>query len=285
MIFLFVFIQSKKMSATIKDIFAENNPRTIIMGVLNCTPDSFSDAGLYLETDKAVVRALEMIDQGADIIDIGGESSRPGSQPVLLKTELNRTIPVIKKIREKSDILISIDSCKTAVAEQALKNRADIINDISGLTNPKMQEVAVSFKSPVVIMHMQATPKTMQENPSYNNAIQEIKDFFEKQIKTAKKKGIEKIIIDPGIGFGKRLEDNIALTKYLNEFSQFGCPILYGGSRKSFLGAITGLDVQSREEATLAANVVAIINGAKIIRVHNVKANKRAALVADALKK
>ncbi|MEK6876740.1 MAG: dihydropteroate synthase [Nanoarchaeota archaeon] len=258
--------------------------RTLVMGILNVTPDSFYDGKLFFNPDKAIEHAKQMVKDGADIIDVGGESSRPGSEPVSKEEELRRVSPIIKKLKDEIKVPISIDTYKPKVAEECIKLGASIINDINGLRNEEMIKVAAKYKVPVVIMHMKGTPKTMQHNPVYKDVIEEIKEFFSQQIKKAKKAGIKDIIIDPGIGFGKTAEHNLQILKNLSEFKELNCPILVGTSRKSFIGNITGLPVNERLEGTLAAISIAIINGANIVRVHDVKECKRAAMVADAVR-
>jgi dihydropteroate synthase len=258
--------------------------KTIIMGILNVTPDSFSDGGEFLGVEQAVGHALKMIEEGADIIDIGGESTRPGSEPVSEKEELRRVMPVIERLVQKTDIPISIDTHKPAVAEVALKARAKILNDVTGLTNPAMIGITAKFKCPVVIMHMQGAPKTMQANPHYNDVVDEIKTFFKKQIASARAVGLTELILDPGIGFGKTLEHNLTILKRLNEFTELGYPILVGPSRKSFIGKLTGdLPANKRLEGTIAAIVTARLNGASMVRVHDVLPCRRALQIADAI--
>ena len=260
--------------------------RTWIMGILNITPDSFSDGGLYFEKDKAIKHGLRMISDGADIIDIGGESTRPGSDPVPAEEEIRRIIPVIKGLRKRTKSLISVDTSKSEVALAAIAEGADIINDISALRNdPKMISVVAQSGVPVILMHMKGTPKTMQNDPRYENVLLEIKSFLEKKIKQAIANGIEreKIIIDPGIGFGKRFEDNLTLIRNLNEFTTLDQPILVGISRKSFIGKILDLPPGEREEGTLASAIISVIQGAHILRVHEVAPVKRAILVAETI--
>lgn len=243
------------------------------MGVLNITPDSFSDGGLYFNVDDAIQYGIKMIDEGADIIDIGGESTRPGSEFISEEEELNRIIPVIKKIlEERNNAIISVDTTKSKVAEESLRCGAKIINDISGLTfDEKIINVVKENNAAVIIMHIKGKPKTMQQNPYYDDVVKEVFDFLKIQSGKALKAGIEKIIIDPGIGFGKRLEDNFELIKNLNEFNKLDFPILVGVSRKSFLGKTLNLEVSQRETATAAVETIAVINGARLIRTHNVK--------------
>ena len=256
------------------------------MGILNVTPDSFSDGGLYLEKDRAVEHGLRMISDGADIIDVGGESTRPGSDPISLEEELERVLPVVSGLRKRTKSLISVDTSKSEVALRAIAEGADIINDISALRNdPQMISVAAKTGAPVVLMHMKGNPKTMQHNPKYENVVSEIKTFLHKRIALVVQKGIdrEKIIIDPGIGFGKRFEDNLTLIRNLNDFATLDQPILVGISRKSFIGKILDLPPGDREEGTLASAILSVIQGAHILRVHEVAPVKRAILVAETI--
>ncbi len=243
-----------------------------VMGILNVTPDSFSDGGLYYDKDSAVKHAINMIDFGADIIDIGGESTRPGSEVVSAQEEIKRVIPVLEKIiSERPDAIISIDTNKKIVAEKALEIGAKIINDISGLSfDPEIADVVKIHDATLVIMHMKGTPKNMQFNPSYDNVIEEIYDFFYEKIAFAKTIGIDKLFIDPGIGFGKRIEDNFEIIRRLGDFKSLGIPLMIGISRKSFLGKTLNLDVNLRDTATSIAESISIKNGARIIRTHNV---------------
>jgi dihydropteroate synthase len=255
-----------------------------IMGILNVTPDSFSDGGQFLDVVRAVSHALQMVEEGAYIIDVGGESSRPGADPVSEKEELSRVLPVIKGIREKSQILLSIDTYKSGVAQQVLQAGANIINDISGLrSDPGMINVAKDFDCPVVVMHMKGTPRTMQKNPSYHDVCQEVNDFFNERIEFLGKNGITKIILDPGIGFGKRLEDNLTLIRCCETFKQFGLPVLVGTSRKSFLGLITGRPEDQRLAGTLATVQSLVQKGVNILRVHDVQETKDFLKVIKAL--
>jgi dihydropteroate synthase len=260
--------------------------RTLIMGVLNVTPDSFSDGGLYVDADIAVKRAHEMVAQGADIIDVGGESSRPGSDPVSIDEELHRVLPVIKRIAQELDVLISIDTYKSTVAEHALKAGAHIVNDISGLNfDPNMAKVAADYGAPVILMHIKGMPKNMQISPQYYSLISEIISYLRNSIEYAETAGVspEKIIIDPGIGFGKTMEHNLEIIRRLKEFRCLGKPILIGASRKSFIGKILDLPVEERIEGTIATVVSSIMNGADIVRVHDVKQVQRAVKMADAI--
>ncbi len=260
------------------------NRNTLIMGILNVTPDSFSDGGKFIQLGKALSQVQYMENNGADIIDIGGESTRPGAVAVSLEEEINRTIPVIEAIRKISNISISIDTYKSEVAEKALLAGADIINDISGLTfDSRMIKIVKKFDVPVVLMHIKGTPRNMQTNPTYIDVIKELIIFFSFQIQKALDFGIKKeqIIIDPGIGFGKQLNDNFILIQRLKEFSELGFPILIGPSRKSFIGLTLDVPSEDRLEGTLASVSASILNGASIVRVHDVKEVKRAVVITD----
>jgi dihydropteroate synthase len=263
--------------------------RTYIMGILNVTPDSFSDGGLFFEKNSAVDQALRMQDEGADIIDIGGESTRPGAEKVSVKEEVRRVVPIIKELAKKVKVPISVDTYKSVVAEAAVSAGASIINDISGLRfDPKMPEIVARHNVPVVIMHIKGTPKNMQKNPCYKAFIPEIKDYLYEGIEVARNAGIpdDMIIVDPGIGFGKTVEHNLEIIRRLYEFSGFEKPILLGPSRKSFIGKVLDdLPVTERREGTAAAVAIGIFNGANIIRVHDVKEMNRVARIADGIKR
>ena len=264
--------------------------RTYIMGILNVTPDSFSDGGLYFSKNKAVDHALRMQDEGADIIDIGGESTRPGAEVISIKEEIRRVIPVIESLQRKNiKIPLSIDTYKSAAARAAIEAGASIINDISGLKfDRRMPEVVSEHQVPLVIMHIKGTPRNMQKNPVYTALIPEIMDYLREGIEIARKAEIsdDKIIIDPGIGFGKTVEHNLEIIKRLSEFAGFEKPILLGPSRKSFIGKMLGdLPVSERLEGTAAAVAIGIFNGANIIRVHDVKSMVKVARTADAIKR
>ena len=258
--------------------------KTLIMGILNVTPDSFSDGGLFNDVDTAVAHGKKMVTDGADIIDVGGESTRPGAAPLSEKEELARILPVITQLLEEVSVPISIDTYKPHVADACLKAGAHLINDITGMINSEIRKVAAMHKAPVVIMHMKGTPKTMQQNPAYQDLLREITAFFQEQTTIARKEGIQQIIIDPGIGFGKTVEHNLQILKHLGVFKTLNCPICVGPSRKSFIGTITGLSAKERLEGTLAAVTIAIMNGTNIVRVHDVKECKRAVQVIDAIR-
>jgi len=258
------------------------------MGILNVTPDSFYDGGFHNKLDNAIAQAEKMAEEGADIIDVGGESTRPGSETITVEEELNRILPVVKNLVKTLNIPISVDTYKDEVARQALEEGADIINDISGFKfDDKIIKVISQYDDvPVVVMHTYDRPKTMQNNPIYLSLIEDIKDSLEKSIKLGVEGGIkrDRFIIDPGIGFGKTVNDNIIILKRLSEFKTLKRPILLGTSRKSFIQKILDLTVDESLEGTLATVVVSILNGANIIRVHDVKEAKRVTQIADAIK-
>jgi dihydropteroate synthase len=247
------------------------------MGILNVTPDSFSDGGLYATTESAVARALQMTEEGADIIDVGAESTRPGSQPITEQEELNRALPVIEKLANQN-ITLSIDTQKPEVARQALRAGAKIINDIGGLRDPQMFALCAQEKPYICIMHMQGTPETMQQSPKYENVTAEVKTYLLEKAQQAIKEGVpkEKIWIDPGFGFGKTLEQNLILLNHLEAFTETEFPVLIGASRKGFLSKIAGTEgSDQRLEATLAFQTIAQVKGARIIRAHDIIAAKR----------
>ncbi len=249
--------------------------RPIVMGIINVTPDSFSDGGEFIAIEKAVAHALTMIADGADIIDIGGESSRPGAQPVSLEEELHRVIPVVEAIRKKSSIPISVDTTKAIVAREALNGGADIINDISaGLFDPEIIPVVAKHGAGYIIMHMQGTPQTMQDNPVYDDVVLEVGSFLQSRHRFCIDAGIEhnKLIIDPGIGFGKTPKHNLELLKNISSLATIGAPILVGVSRKTLIAALddNADTAKDRLGGSLAAALFAIEQGASIIRVHDV---------------
>jgi dihydropteroate synthase len=263
---------------------------TLIMGVLNVTPDSFSDGGLFMSPEKALEHARELVEAGADIIDVGGESTRPGSEAVVVDEELNRTIPVIEKLKAEfeSEVVISIDTYKSEVAKAALESGAHMVNDISGLNaDPYMAEVISHYQAAVVLMHIKGSPKNMQLNPQYESLLSEIISYLRKSIEVAEKSGIgsDQIIIDPGIGFGKTAEHSLEILRNLRSFKSLGKPILVGTSRKSFIGHILNLPVNDRVEGTAATVAISIANGADIVRVHDIKQIKRVAQMTDAIVK
>jgi dihydropteroate synthase len=261
-------------------------PRTWLMGVVNVTPDSFSDGGLYLETDKAVARGLELAFEGADIIDVGGESTRPGSRPTPEDEEMERVVPVVRALRKKTEALLSVDTTKAAVARAALDAGADIVNDTSALrADPAMTALVARSGAGLILMHMQGTPLTMQEAPRYDDLIGEIGAFLAERMRAAVAAGIpaERLIVDPGIGFGKTYEHNLELLRRQEVFQALGRPVLVGVSRKAFLGVILDLPPTRRLEGTIAAAVLAVERGAHILRVHDVGPVARAVRTAEAI--
>jgi len=273
----------------IRGLFEAMRRRTAIMGILNVTPDSFSDGGEFIAADAAVAHALRMIEDGADVIDVGGESTRPGAEPVSLGQELERVIPVIAGIRAGTDALISVDTYKVEVARSAIEAGADIVNDISGLTgDPGMAALVAEKRIPAIIMHIKGTPRDMQIEPQYDDLMGEICAFLDRQLRAATEAGIarEMLIVDPGFGFGKTPEHNLEIVRRLRELKCLGRPILLGPSRKSTIGKILGgLLPHERIEGTGAMIALAIANGANMVRVHDVKAMVRVAKVADAVSK
>lgn len=260
--------------------------RTWIMGILNVTPDSFSDGGFYFSREKAIAKGIQLLEEGADILDIGGESTRPGSESVSAQEEAGRVLPVITALREQTDIPISIDTSKAEVAREALAAGANIINDVSALRfDPEIAHLAAENDVPVILMHMQGMPKTMQVAPHYENLLLEIKKFLAERIRLAISAGVNKdnIIIDPGIGFGKTLKHNLSLIKNLDFLEELDRPLLVGISRKAFIGKILNLPPEERQEGTIAAAIISMLHGTHILRVHDVAAIKRAVRVAEAI--
>jgi dihydropteroate synthase len=261
--------------------------RTVVMGIVNVTPDSFSDGGKYFDPSRAVAHGEQMAHDGADIVDIGGESTRPGARPISADEEISRVLPVIRGLRAKISLPISIDTTKSEVARAALDEGADVVNDISALGfDPAMAPLVAREKAPIVLMHMQGTPRIMQQNPFYENVVEEVKEFLRRRVQFALAAGVEadKIIVDPGIGFGKNIEHNLALLRGLGALADLGRPILVGTSRKTFIGKLLDAAPEERLEGSLAAAVAAALAGANIVRVHDVKEAARAVRVADALR-
>jgi dihydropteroate synthase len=256
------------------------------MGVLNVTPDSFYDGGVYFDPARAVGRGLELAAEGADIIDVGGESTRPGSEPIPADEELRRILPVVEALRKETKVLISVDTTKSEVAQTALAKGADIINDISaGRFDGRMLDVAARSGAGLILMHMKGTPRTMQLSPHYGDVLAEVKAFLRERIEAAVAAGVkrESLIIDPGIGFGKRLEHNLVLLRNIPSLTELGRPVLVGISRKSFIGHILNLEARERLEGTVAAAVLSVAGGASLLRVHDVRAVSRAVAVAEAI--
>ncbi len=260
--------------------------RALIMGILNVTPDSFSDGGRFLGADAIGSQVKAMVEAGADIIDVGGESSRPFAEAVSVEEELARVLPAIRQIRNRSTIPISIDTTKAEVAAKALAAGADIINDISALRfDPEMISLVAKTEAPVIIMHMQGTPADMQLDPHYNDVITEIREFFRERLAWATTKGIEnkRFIIDPGIGFGKTVAHNLTILKHLADLQELGCPLLLGHSRKAFIGRLLGKEVDERDVATAAISALCAAGGVSILRVHDVGMTVQAVRLAEAI--
>ncbi|MAD23621.1 MAG: dihydropteroate synthase [Verrucomicrobiales bacterium] len=256
------------------------------MGIVNVTPDSFSDGGLFFNTNRAVDHALKLVDEGADILDIGGESTRPGAASISVKEELNRVIPVIDKLSKQSEAIISVDTHKPVVAEEAINAGASIINDIgANNNNSKMWNVISSTKAGYICMHMQGSPESMQKNPFYEDVISDVCNFFQERLNSFEEHGIsaEQIAFDPGIGFGKSLKHNIELMSQLNKFNMFQRPVLIGASRKSFIEKLLGTPVEKRLPASLTCATWAIMQGSQIIRAHEVAETVQAVRMAEAL--
>lgn len=260
--------------------------RPLIMGILNVTPDSFSDGGRYAGREAAVARAREMAEQGADIVDIGGESTRPGAEAVEMEEEAGRVVPVIEALAGALEVPISIDTTKAEVARRAVEAGAAIINDISGMTmDPLMPALAAALEVPVVLNHLRGVPRTMQDSPEFRHVVMEVLLDLAARVGAARRAGVEadRIVVDPGIGFGKRVSDNLALLRHLEALRALECPVLVGVSRKSFLGALTGREVGHRGSATSAAETLAALAGAEIIRTHDPGAARDALAVAVAM--
>lgn len=265
----------------------ERRDRILVVGIVNATSDSFFEGSRFPSVSAAVEEALRMEEEGADAIDVGGESSRPGSVPVPADVEAARVVPIVEGIRKRSDILLSVDTTKAAVAEEALAAGATIVNDISALrSDPAMAGVVAARGAHIILMHMQGTPTTMQVKPEYESVVDEVRAFLAARIEAAQAAGIagNRVIVDPGIGFGKRLVHNLELLRSIDRFADLGPPVMVGASRKSFLGEILGLPVEERLEGTLAVHSVAVARGADLVRVHDVKEGRRAADVARRLR-
>jgi dihydropteroate synthase len=260
--------------------------KVLVMGILNVTPDSFSDGGRFFAERSIAAQVDTMLQAGADIIDVGGESTRPFAKPVSITAELDRVLPAIRLIRERSAIPVSIDTTKAEVARKALAAGADIINDISALRfDPDMLTLVKDTEVPVIIMHMQGTPSDMQVNPHYEDILAEIKAFFEERLAWAEENGVsrKRFIIDPGIGFGKTVGHNLTILKRLKALTGLGCPVLIGHSRKSFIGKVLGLEVDARDVATAAVSALCVQKGVSILRVHDVGMTVQAVRLAEAI--
>ncbi len=279
------FIQ-RKYTFKCKDKELHLGSRTFIMGILNVTPDSFYDGGRFLNSDDALIQIDKMMNEGADIIDIGGESTRPGSLGVTEEEELRRVVPIIKEAMKRFDVILSIDTIKPRVAEEALGEGASIINDISGLKfNPEVAQIAAKWGAGLVLMHTSSHPYDMQLKTEYKSFIPDVINSLNRSIEIAESNGVSEksIIVDPGFGFGKRVEHNFTLLKHLSEFLVLDKPILIGTSRKSFIGRVLGASVEDRIEGTAATVAIGIMNGASIVRVHDVLYMKRVAKIVDAV--
>ncbi len=263
----------------------QSGKKTQVMGILNVTPDSFFDGGWYLKPKEAVKRGLKMIEEGADLLDLGGVSTRPGSKTIPVEEELKRVIPVVKELSQAKRS-ISIDTYRTEVAEKALEAGATMVNDISGLSDKDMASLVAHHGAELVIMHIKGKPHLYPQKPIYRNIVREVSSFLERRVERALKAGVkfENIIIDPGLGFGKTASQSLELLCRLEELRGLGLPIMVGASRKSFLGRLTGADVKDRLPATLATQVLAIFKGASIVRVHDVKEAVQVATLCDILK-
>jgi len=279
---------SHKFTLKWRDYRLDLGQRTLVMGIVNVTPDSFSDGGQFFERERAIDHGLAMAQEGADIIDVGGESTRPYSDGVSKEEEMDRVIPVIEALRKEVAVPISIDTIKAEVAREALRAGASMINDISALRfDPEMVKVAAAAKVPVVLMHMKGTPSDMQKDPTYERLIPEILAFLEEAVRCGLAGGIqeEMIIVDPGIGFGKTFDQNLEVIRDLHRFHSLGRPILLGTSRKAFLGHILNKQTHERDAGTMATVAAGVLNGAHIVRVHNVKKAIETVKVIDAVKR
>ena len=258
--------------------------RPLIMGIVNVTPDSFSDGGRHASAAAGIEHAFRLLEEGADILDVGGESSRPGAQPVGIDEELRRVLPIVEAL-QGGDTPVSVDTCKTGVMRAAIAAGADMINDIHALQGEGALEAVAGSNVAVCLMHRQGMPQTMQLAPRYGDVVAEVMAFLAERMAAAETSGIgrERLVVDPGFGFGKSLEHNLALLRQLDRFQALGAPLLAGLSRKSMLGQITGLDVDARLIPSVAAAVIAAMKGAKIIRVHDVKASKEALQIVNAI--
>jgi dihydropteroate synthase len=269
-----------------RDKQLELGSRTRVMGVVNITPDSFFDGGRFFERSKAVERCLQLVESGADIVDLGGESSRPGAEPVAVQEELDRVLPVLQEVRKQVPVLISVDTYKSTVAREALKEGADIVNDISAFRlDPEMPQVVKEWDAGVVLMHMRGTPQVMQEIPPSQDILEEVQTDLQAAVSKASEEGIpqESIVIDPGIGFGKTVGDNCRILNQLSFLETFDLPVLVGTSRKSFLGTLLDIPAQERIWGSAATVAVAIMRGAHIVRLHDVEEMSQVARISDAI--
>lgn len=279
-------LKELKMKWLCRDRTVGFDSGALLMGILNVTPDSFSDGGRYADREKAEKRAMQMIEEGADIIDVGGESSRPGSLPVDAQTEMSRILPIVEHLKVNSNVLISVDTRKSVVAEAALKAGAHVINDISALESDKrMPEVARRYRSGLILMHKKGEPQDMQKDPQYSDVVKEVSNYLKERVHSLIETGIipETMAVDPGIGFGKTAEHNIKLIAHIERLRECGRPVVIGLSRKRFLGQFTGRDVDERLAASLGALAYCLLNGASVIRVHDVKESRDVFSVLNAI--
>jgi dihydropteroate synthase len=269
-----------------RDRVFEIGPRPLVMGIVNATPDSFSDGGRYLDASAAVEYGLQLVADGAEVLDVGGESSRPQAAPVSVEEELRRVVPVVAALVARTDIPVSVDTMKPEVARQSLEAGAVIVNDVGGFRDPEMRSVAAEYRAGVVVMHMQGTPATMQDDPRYSDVVREVGEFFEDRLHSLAAAGIppENVCLDPGIGFGKRLEHNLDLLANLGAFRRFAHPLCLGVSRKGFIGTVCGRRVEERMPGSLAVACFAAARGeAHVLRAHDVAPTRDAALLLDAI--
>jgi dihydropteroate synthase len=259
---------------------------TRVMGVLNATPDSFSDGGRFPHVDAAVDAAARMVDEGADLVDVGGESTRPGAAAVDVEAEIHRVVPLIAAIRRRVGVRLSVDTRRAAVARRALEAGADLVNDVSGFADPGMLPLLAATRAPAIVMHMRGSPATMQIDTRYTDLVAEVVAYLAERLERAAAGGVpgDRIVIDPGIGFGKSAEGNLRILRELAALRRLGRPILVGASRKSFIGAVLGLPVTDRLEGSLAVAAVAAWQGAQMIRVHDVRATRRVVRMVDAIR-
>lgn len=279
-------MNNRRLAWRLPDGELELGARTFIMGVVNVTPDSFSDGGRFFSPDEAVAHGLKLAAEGADILDVGGESARPGSDSISCEEEIKRVIPVISALKSRTDAVISIDTQKAEVAKSAIEAGAQIINDISALrTDPQIASLAAQTKAGLILMHMKGTPKTMQENPRYDDVVAEVRQFLAERTDFAQSQGVEKsrIAVDPGIGFGKTLDHNLIIIRNLADLADMGYPVLLGASRKAFIGHLTDRPAPERLWGTMGAHIAGALLGADLVRVHDVAPLKEALLVTDAI--
>lgn len=280
-------VSTGQITSDVAELFKQQT-KIIVMGVLNLTPDSFSDGGRFVDPEKAVAQFQRMEEEGADIIDIGGQSSRPGSEPVTVEEELKRVLPVLEQVTPRCRALISIDTYRAEVAEVTLGRGASLINDITALgAEPVLAQVVAAHGAGLILMHKRGTPAEMQSDTSYHNLIGEISDHLRNAVALAERAGVapEKIMVDPGIGFGKDVDGNLEIVRSVSRFCELGKPVMIGASRKSFIGKLTGAEVDDRLAGSLAAAVAAVIEGATAVRVHDVAATRQAVDIACRLRR